>query len=69
MPLNWPKFEIEPSNASDANGSYINKMVDRELAQSAANHRALQAAKATEAKRLRQESLDAAKVLNVTVSR
>ena len=69
MPINWPKFEIKPSNESDANGDYIKKMVNREIAQSAANQKQLQQAKAAEARRIRQESLDAERILTTEYPR
>ena len=69
MPLIFPKFEKQPSNESNAVGDAVNQMVKRELGQSAANMRQLQAARATEARRQRQESLDAARVLETEYQR
>lgn len=69
MPLIFPKFEKQPSNESNAVGDAVNVMVKRELAQSAANMRALQQARAAEAKRQRAESLAAAAVLDTDFER
>jgi hypothetical protein len=67
--INWPKFEKQPSNESTAVGDAVNVMVKRELAQSAANMRQIQAARAAEARRQRQESLAAAAVLDTEYQR
>lgn len=60
--LKYPQF-TKPNNESDAVGNAIDIMVAQQLATAAANVKQLQAARAEEARRLRQESLDAAKVL------
>jgi len=69
MALNWPTYTNQPNNDANAVGDAVNRMVDKEIASAAANQRALQAAKAAEAKRQRDESLAAARVVNVRVSR
>ena len=69
MPLIFPKFEKQPSNESNAVGDAVNVMVARERASAAANMRQLQTARAAEARRQRQESIDAAKVLDTDFRR
>lgn len=64
MAIAWPQFTEEPSNESRAIGSAIERMTSAALGQSRANQKHLQLARAAEAKRLRQESLDAARVLS-----
>jgi len=61
--LKFPQF-TNPPNESNAVGNAVDLMCKRELAQSAANYKALQAARAAEAKRQRQESIEAARVLD-----
>jgi hypothetical protein len=67
--ISWPKFEKQPSNESTAVGDAVNVMVNEHRAQAAANMKQLQQARAAEAKRQRQESLDAAKVLDTEYQR
>jgi hypothetical protein len=67
--INWPKFEKQPSNESSAVGDAVNQMVARERASAAANQKQLQAARAAEARRQREESLAAAAVLDTTYQR
>lgn len=70
MAINWPVYETkEPNNATDPVGPALKKMMDASIAQSAANQRQLQEARAAEAKRQRQESLDAAQVLDTDLRR
>ena len=64
MPMQWPTYEKQPSNESNAVGNYIDFQVAKQLAQSAANLRHLQAARAEEAKRTRQESIAAQRVFD-----
>jgi hypothetical protein len=68
MAIKWPDFSnaTKPENSV---GDALRIMCDREIAQSAANMRQLQQARAAEAKRQRQESLDAAKVLDTDLRR
>ena len=58
--LRWPTYTTEPNTESKAVGSAVEKMVAAGIAKSAANQRQLQEARAVEARRLRQESIDAA---------
>ena len=67
--ISWPKFEKQPSNESNAVGSAVDVMVARERASAAANMRQLQTVRGAEAKRQRQESLDAAAVLDTDFRR
>jgi hypothetical protein len=67
--ISWPKFEKQPSNESNAVGDAVNQMVARERASAAANMRQLQTVRAAEAKRRRQESIDAARVLDTDFKR
>jgi hypothetical protein len=67
--INWPTFQKQPSNESNAVGSAVDAMVSAARAESAANMRQLQQARAAEAKRQRQESLDASKVLTTEFRR
>lgn len=70
MAINWPIYETkEPNNQTDPVGNAVRAMTERAIAQSAANARQLQQARAAEAKRQRQESLDAAKVLTTELKR
>lgn len=69
MPLIFPTFEKQPANESNAVGSAIDLMVAQQRAQSRANMQQLQQARALEAKRQRQESLDAARVLTTGCQR
>jgi hypothetical protein len=70
MSLNWPTYaKQEPNNQTDPVGNAVNVMVSEHRAQAAANMRQLQAARAAEAKRQRQESLDAARVLDTDFRR
>jgi len=64
MPMQWPTYEKQPISESNAVGNAIDVMVAQQRAQSEANMRQLQAARAADAKRIRQEDIDAAKVLN-----
>ena len=64
MAIRWPQYESkEPNNQTDPVGNAVKVMCDAAVAQSAANARELQQAKAEVARRQRQESLEAAKVL------
>jgi hypothetical protein len=67
--ISWPKFEKQPSNESNVVGSAVDVMVAQHRAQSAANQKQLQAARAAEARRQRQESLAAAAVLDTEYQR
>lgn len=70
MALNWPTYETKaPNNQTDPVGNAVKAMGDAAVAQSAANQRQLQQARAAEAKRQRQESLDAAQVLDTNFRR
>ena len=67
--LRWPDFSnTKTAGESTPEGAAINEMCKREMAQSAANCRALQKAKAAEARRLRAESIEAAQVLGPNVT-
>jgi hypothetical protein len=68
MAINWPDFS-NASKPADAVGDAVRIMTDRAIAQSAANQRALQTAKAEVAKRQRAENLAAAQVLDTTLVR
>jgi len=67
--ISWPKFEKNVDNQNTAVGDAVRQMTDRALAQSAANARQLQQARAAEAKRQRAESLAAASVLETEYQR
>ena len=70
MPLNWPTYETKaPNNQTDPVGNAVKAMTERAVLQSAANQRQLQQARADLAKRQRQESLDAAKVIDTNFKR
>jgi hypothetical protein len=69
MSLNWPNYDRKNMTDQNAVGDAIEVMVAKEQAQAAVNQRQLQAARAAEAKRQRDESLAASRVLNTTVSR
>ena len=68
MAIKWPEFS-NASKPENAVGDAIRIMCDREVAQSAVNQRQLQQARAAEAKRQRDESLAAAKVLDTDLRR
>ena len=70
MSINWPVYETKaPNNQTDPVGNALKAMTERAVAQSAANMRQLQQARAADGKRQRDESLAAAKVLDTDLKR
>jgi len=68
--LRWPTYEQkQPDNQTDPVGNAVKVMTERALASSAANARQLQQVRADEAKRQRQEAIDAVKVLSTEFKR
>lgn len=65
MAINWHENrEPKPAdNQTDSVGPAVKAMIERSMPQVVADHKRLQADRAAEAKRLRQESIDAAKLL------